>query len=162
MKERWMQVVQSGWKPFWVLGLLNRLLQWMLSIIIFNPATDNWMAIAPQGFSSGVLGSCGLHAYWKENIVHICQCLWESWDKEDTQILFSLLFFFSFLFLNGEEKYLFSNLDSSLSLVCINMLFVIKSLFFFFLFVHPVSQANANTPNNALNVPHVWERKDKN
>lgn len=160
MKERWMQVVQSGWKPFWVLGLLNRLLQWMLSIIIFNPATDNWMAIAPQGFSSGVLWSCGLHAYWKENIVHICQCLWESWDKEDTQILFSLLFFFfkwrgkvfifklRFFFVHGLNQYA----------LCYQV-----TIFFFFLFVHPVSQANANTPNNALNVPHVWERKkDKN
>lgn len=37
------------------------------------------------GFLSGVLWSCGLHAHWKENIVHISQCLWESWATVDRQ-----------------------------------------------------------------------------
>lgn len=51
------------------------------------------------GFLSGVLWSCGLHARWKENIVHISQCLWDSWAIVDRQrrhrccSVFSLSFF---------------------------------------------------------------------
>ena len=70
-------------------------------------------------------------------------------DKEDTQMLFHLLFFY----FNGEGNYLFSNLDPPLSIVWIMMLFVTKSLFG--LLVHSISQANADTP---LNVPRVGGR----
>lgn len=111
-----------------------------------------------NGYSSTGFFVRGLVILWtacllkREYCPYLSVPLRELGQRRHTDIVQFALFFF---FLNGEEKYLFSNLDSSLSLVCINMLFVIKSLFFFFLFVHPVSQANANTPNNALNVPHV-------
>lgn len=112
-----------------------------------------------NGYSSTGFFVRGLVILWtacllkREYCPYLSVPLRELGQRRHTDIVQFALF--SFFFLNGEEKYLFSNLDSSLSLVCINMLFVIKSLFFFFLFVHPVSQANANTPNNALNVPHV-------
>lgn len=40
------------------------------------------------------------------------------------------------------------------------MLFVIKS-FFFLLFNHPSSQANAYTPISALSVSHVGKKREK-
>lgn len=106
------------------------------------------------GFLSGVLWSCGLHAHWKENIVHVSQCLWESWATVDRQRRHTNVVPFA-LFLNGEEKYLFSNLDSSLFIVWFNMLFIIKSLFSVFT-QYPKQML---TLNNALNVSRVKEKK---
>lgn len=154
-----MQTVKSGWQLIWVISLLNLLLQWMFTIIIFNPATDKWMDTAPRDFCQGSCDPVDCMPIEKRILsifLSVSERIGLPWtDKEDTQMLFRLLFFF-----NGEGKYLFSNLDSSLSIVWINMLFVIKSLVF--LFVHTVSQANAaDTTTNALNVPQVGEKEDK-
>lgn len=75
-------------------------------------------------------------------------------NKEDTQILLRLLFF-SFFFKWRGKIFIFK-LRFFFCPVWINMLFVIKWLFF--LFVHSVSQANADTLN-ALNVPHVGKKR---
>ena len=152
-----MQMVHSGWGD----RSLNLLLQWMLNHYHLQPSDRQVNGYCSTGYVSGVLWSCGLHAHWKANIVHISQCLWESWATVDRQrrhtdvVPFALFLFF----FNGEEKYLFSNLDSSLSIVWINMLFVIMSLFLSFCSLSIPSKCWHTY--NALNVPHVAEKKDQ-
>lgn len=62
-------------------------------------------------------------------------------------------------FLMERKKYLFSNLDYSLFIVWINMLFVIKSLFVFLFTQYPKQM---QTLHNALNVVQIGEEKGKN
>lgn len=80
-EKKEMQMVHSGWGD----RSLNLLLQWMLTIIIFNPATDKWMDTAPQDFCQGSCDPVDCMPIRKENIVQISQCLWESWATMDRQ-----------------------------------------------------------------------------
>lgn len=78
-----------------------------------------------------VRGLVILWAAWpfKENIVHVSQCLWESWATVDRERRHADVFPFALFVWRGKKKYLFTNIDSFCP-VWINMLFV-KSLFFF-------------------------------
>ena len=128
---------------------LNLLLQWTLTIIIFNPATDKWMDTAPQDFYVRGLVILWTACSFKKRILSMflsaSERVGRRWtNKEDTQILLRLLFFFFFSFKWRGKIFIFK-LRFFFCPVWINMLFVIKWLFFFFLFVHSVSQANADT-----------------
>lgn len=136
---------------------LNILLQWMFTIIIFNPATDKWMATAPQDFCQGSCDPVDCMPIEKRKMSIFLSAservglLWT--DKEDTDVVpFSL----SFFFLIERKKYLFSNLDSSLSIVWINML-LLSSHFSFFLF--PQYPKQMLTHLTMLYMYHTLERK---
>lgn len=108
---------------------------------------------------SGVLSSCGLHAHLKREY---CPCfsvplreLGYGGQTKKTHRYCSVCSFFLFFFKWRGKIFIFK-LSFFFCPVWINMLFVIKWLFF--LFVHSVSQANADTLN-ALNVPHVGKKR---
>ena len=82
---------------------LNLLLQWTLTIIIFNPATDKWMDTAPQDFYVRGLVILWTACSFKKRILSMflsaSERVGRRWtNKEDTQILLRLLFFFFFFF----------------------------------------------------------------
>lgn len=92
-KKKKMQMVQSGWGD----RSLNLLLQWTLTIIIFNPATDKWMDTAPQDICQGSCDPVDCMPIEKRILsmfLRASERVGLQWtDKEDTQ-MFRLLFFF--------------------------------------------------------------------
>lgn len=157
-----MQMVHSGWGD----RSLNLLLQWTLTIIISNPATDKWMDTAPQDFCQGSCDPVDCMPI-KKRILSIFLSASErvglQWtEKEDTQMLF--LFALALFLWRWKKIFIYK----------LRFLFFVPfepiCFFFFFCsqvtfpppFVHSVSQhANADTLNNALNVPHLGEKKDQ-
>lgn len=111
-----------------------------------------------NGYSSTGFLVRGLVILWtacllkREYCPYLSVPLRELGQRRHTDIVQFALFFFKwrgkvfifklrFFFVHGLNQYA--------------LCYQVTIFFFFFLFVHPVSQANANTPNNALNVPHV-------
>lgn len=131
-KKKEMQMVHSCWGDW----SLNLLLQWMLTIIIFNPATDKWMDTAPQDCCQGSCDPVDCMPIEKRILSIFLSAServglpWTQQRRHTDVVPFALFF-------NGEGKYLFSNLDPSLSIVWINMLFVIKSLLVFLFTQYP-------------------------
>lgn len=157
-----MQMVHSGWGD----RSLNLLLQWTLTIIISNPATDKWMDTAPQVFCQGSCDPVDCMPI-KKRILSIFLSASErvglQWtEKEDTQMLFR--FALALFFMEMKKIFIYK----------LRFLFFVpfESICFFFFvfksrpppppFVHSVSQhENADTFNNALNVSHLGEKKDQ-
>lgn len=109
-EKKEMQMVQPGWGD----QSLNLLLQGTLTIFIFNPATDKWMDTAPQGFCQGSCDPVDCMPIEKRYCPYFSVSLRElgcRGQKKKTHRCCSVCSFF-FFFFNGEEKYLFSNLDS--------------------------------------------------
>lgn len=104
----------------------NLSLQWTFTTIS-RLATDMWMESALRDFCLGSRDPVDCMPI-KMTILSMSQCLWESWtlDRDGRRADVPFAFFFY-----GEEKYLFTNLDSFCP-VWICLLFLMSHCFFSF------------------------------